>query len=124
MSVADTTERVVIARDRGRDLDPNWFPDGGLLFASDRHGGDLDVFVVPEAASDATAQRLTRSNLDDWSPAAAPDGIAIVYVSGRAIEEDRGNGDLFLQGRSDPRPIPLTVGERDARDPVWAALLG
>jgi TolB protein len=89
---ADGSRPRVLTRDRPRaggpaplDTAPAWSPDGRrIAFASDRAGGEQEVYVMN--ADGSGLRRLTRTarHVIDTTPAWSPDGRRIVFASTRA----------------------------------------
>lgn len=77
--------------------------DGTLWFASDREGGQWDLFTAtPEGDAFATPTPVAELNTGIWefNPAISPDGNLLVFTSiGRV--DGSGLGDLFVATQTD-----------------------
>jgi len=75
-----------------RDRDIQWHGEEAIIFASDRMGGQYDLFVVTSAEEDQPnlyktlsykVTRLTETDEDERDPIVSPDGKRIAYSRGR-----------------------------------------
>lgn len=68
----------------GYDDGPDYSPDGKwIYFNSDRSGG-WDIWRIPPdggGTGDASAERVTSDEWEDWFPHVSPDGKSIVFLS-------------------------------------------
>jgi serine/threonine protein kinase len=68
--------------DPGLTTDPTFWPEGKLIaYASDRTGGNLDLWV--QQLDSGEARRLTTNEADDREPNFSPDGSRIAFRSER-----------------------------------------
>lgn len=74
-----------------RDRDIEWHGEEAIVFASDRMGGQYDLFTITSAeedqpslykALDHKTTRLTKTDGDERSPVVSPDGKKIVFTRG------------------------------------------
>lgn len=85
----DEPERLTEPVPGVRRFDAAFSPGGEVLaFASNRRGGDYDVFLMrPTAADREEAQiNLTADEQDNFSPSFSPDGEEIVYTEDAATD--------------------------------------
>ena len=75
-----------------RDRDIQWHGEQAIIFASDRMGGQYDLFAVTSGDEDQPdlykalsfkVTRLTQSSEDDRNPVISPDGKRVAYNRGR-----------------------------------------
>ena len=103
------------------DLGPVWSPDGDAIAFVRNTDGNRDIYLLlPEDDDDwrgpVKAQPLITSPAADYSPAWAPDGDTLVYVS-----ERDGNPEIYTleTDKQDP-PQRLTTNEASESQPVWS----
>ena len=103
------------------DLAPVWSPDGDAIAFVRNVDGNRDIYVLrPEDDDDwrgtVKARPLISSAEADHSPAWAPDGDTLAYVS-----EREGNAEIYvLETDKDEPPQRLTTNEAEDRQPVWS----
>lgn len=96
-------------------MDPSWSADAKqIAFASHRDG----IFQIYAMNSDGSnVRRLTKHNAEDSSPAWAPDGASIAYIS-QTSDDRRG---LFLMGPNGEDPHGLAHSKlEDFCFPSWS----
>lgn len=98
----------------GQDIDPDWMPDGRLVFSSDRDGDD-NIYLL-DLESGRLIQLTHYSGGRTGGPTAAGDGRRIAFSSDRLFSWqvyvlDLGNGDIEritgpLPGKCNPAWSP------------------
>ena len=105
----------------GNDLAPVWSPDGDAIAFVRNVDGNRDIYLLlPEDDDDwrgpVKAEPLITSPEADHSPAWAPDGDTLVYVS-----ERDGNPEIYvIETDDDNPPLRLTTNEAEDSQPVWS----
>ena len=105
----------------GNDLAPVWSPDGDAIAFVRNVEGNRDIYLLlPEDDDDwrgpVKAEPLITSPEADHSPAWAPDGDTLVYVSNRD-----GNPEIYvIETDDDNSPLRLTTNEAEDVQPVWS----
>ena len=105
----------------GADSDPAWSPDGDVIAFVRDDLGNKDIYLVrPEDGEDwrgkVTEERWHNSPEDEDSPAWAPNGDALAFVSTRD-----GNSEIYAGDTSeDAPPQRLTINEAADTAPVWS----
>ena len=105
----------------GNDLAPVWSPDGDAIAFVRNVDGNRDIYLLlPEDDDDwrgpVKAEPLIASPEADHSPAWAPDGDTLVYVS-----ERNGNPEIYvIETDDDNPPQRLTTNEAEDSQPVWS----
>ncbi len=103
------------------DLAPVWSPDGDAIAFVRNAEGNRDIYLLlPEDDDDwrgaVNAEPLITSPEADHSPAWAPDGDTLVYVS-----ERDGNPEIYVfETDGDAPPQRLTTNEAEDSQPVWS----
>ena len=105
----------------GNDLAPVWSPDGDAIAFVRNVEGNRDIYLLlPEDDDDwrgpVKAEPLITSPEADHSPAWAPDGDTLVYVSNRDA-----NPEIYvIETDNDNSPLRLTTNEAEDSQPVWS----
>lgn len=100
-------------KQKGRDSDPQWSPDGTrLAFVSDRDGTN-DIWLMNTDGSGA--KNLTRGAGDDLSPRWSPDGRRIAFTSSRD-----GDVEIYLMNADGAEQTNLTKADGDDLQPAWS----
>jgi Tol biopolymer transport system component len=93
---ADGSAPVQLTNEAGADWQPDWGPDGRIVFVSERADAGGDIFVMNADGTDVT--RITATPEHEYQPRWSPDGshIAFVRSDGHAaglfvMESDRSN---------------------------------
>ena len=103
------------------DLGPVWSPDGDAIAFVRNVEGNRDIYLLrPEDDDDwrgaVKATRVIASPEGDHSPAWAPDGDTLVYVT-----ERDGNAEIYvIETDTDDPPMRLTTNEAGDSQPVWS----
>lgn len=105
----------------GSDSDPVWSSDGDAIAFVRDDFGNRDIYLLrPEDGDDwrskVLEERWQNSAEEDHSPAWAPDGDTLAFVTTRD-----GNAEIYVaQAGEDAPPQRLTINEADDTDPVWS----
>ena len=111
-----TQQRTALTRDRFRDEDPDWSPDGRtIVFASDRtpsgRDGYTNLFLID--AETKNMRYLTHGAWHDQDPRWSNDGSRIAFSSDRS-----GFYDLYAVDQAG-NGVQLTMLTGGAVDPEW-----
>lgn len=90
--------------------------DGLIVFASDvETPGFTEIYTIKADGSELT--RLTNHPGNSYAPAWSPDGTRIAYIN-----DQGGDGDLYVMDANGQRPFLLTIDDSGAEDrtPVWS----
>lgn len=103
-------------RSFGEGRHPEISPDGTkLVFASNRAGGDYEIYVVTLGAP-ATPVPVTNNSVDDFTPSWSPDGTKIAWTS----HPGGGRPDVFTMNADGSGPQNLTNSPAtDDFEPSW-----
>ena len=105
----------------GADSDPVWSPDGDAIAFVRDDLGNIDIYLLrPEDDEDwrgkIAEERWISSPEEDHSPAWAPDGDTLAFVTDRD-----GNPEIYtVNANEDEPPQRLTINEASDTDPVWS----
>ena len=96
-------------------MDPSWSPDGKQIAFASRRDDTFQIYAMN--ADGSNVRRLTKNNAENSSPAWAPDGGSILYIS--ATGDDRRG--LFLMGADGSDPHGLAHSKhQDFCFPAWS----
>lgn len=103
-------------RSFGEGRHPEISPDGTkLVFASNRTGGDYEIYAVALGAP-ATPVALTNNSVDDFTPSWSPDGTKITWTS----HPNGGRADVFTMNANGSGQQNLTNSPAtDDFEPSW-----
>ena len=105
----------------GVDSDPAWSPDGDVIAFVRDDFGNSDIYLVrPEEDDDwrgkVVEERWLNSPQEEHSPAWAPDGDTLAFVTNRD-----GNNEIYIANANDDEPAErLTINEASDTEPVWS----
>ena len=105
----------------GSDSDPVWSSDGDAIAFVRDDFGNRDIYLLrPENGDDwrgkVLEERWQNSAEEDHSPAWAPDGDTLAFVTTRD-----GNAEVYVaEAGGDAPPQRLTINEAEDTDPVWS----
>lgn len=94
------------------DWDPNWSPDGRILWSSLR---DLNLELYVMDSDGQNRRRLTDHSGRDWFPAWSPDGTTAAFSSDR-----EGSEDIYTLNLASGQLTRLTDNPADDLRPVWS----
>lgn len=104
---------VAITDGDGRDMQPDWSPDGQrIAFFSDRSGNN-DIWVV--AGTGGTAVQLTTDAADDSNPYWSPDGRRLAFMSDRS-----GSQQIWVMNADGSEPRRMTDVGVTAHTARWS----
>ena len=104
--------QVVASTPWGNADTATFFVQGELLFTSSR-GGSQDVFALDRAHPDQLSQ-LTSAAGGEFTPAYAPGGTKIAYVS-----DGDGNPEIYVMDADGSNARRVTTSMAAEGDPVW-----
>lgn len=105
----------------GVDSDPVWSPDGDAIAFVRDDFGNYDIYLLrPEEDEDwrgeVVEERWLKSDKEEHSPAWAPDGDTLVFVTTRD-----GNAEIYTANANDDEaPQRLTINDSADTEPVWS----
>ena len=105
----------------GADSDPVWSPDGDAIAFVRDDLGNYDIYLLtPEDDEDwrgeVIEERWLRSDAEEHSPAWAPDGDTLAFVTTRD-----GNAEIYTANSNDDDPPQrLTINDSADTEPVWS----
>ena len=100
------------------DQYPAWSPGGTrLAFASNRTGGETEIWVVQADGSRPTRLTRTARHVMDHTPSWSPDGRLIAFASNRLAYDDV---DLYLMRPDGTGVRRLTSAPGDENAPDWS----
>ena len=94
-----------LTANQGRNAQPQWLSEEALVFASDRAGGDWDVWLLPSITDPGTQVNLTARIGYDGQARQGPGGQTIVFVSDASgtreiwLMSSAGDGRRMLSSR-------------------------
>lgn len=106
----------------GVDSDPVWSPDGDAIAFVRDDFGNYDIYLLrPEDGEDwrgeVNEERWLRSDQEEHSPAWAPDGDTLAFVTTRD-----GNAEIYTANANDDGPPErLTINDSADTEPVWSS---
>jgi Tol biopolymer transport system component len=87
---ADGSNVVELTSGPADDRNARWSSDGSkIIFASNRAGGDWDLFIMDANGTNITP--LFDTTGSEWGPAPSPDGTRIAFSA-----EVDGNVDIYV----------------------------
>lgn len=101
----------------GAGRHPEISPDGRkLVFASNRSGGDYEIYVLDLTVAGATPTPLTSNSVGDFTPSWSPDGAKIAWTS----HPNDGRADIFTMNAdgSGQQNVTNSAGTDDF-EPSW-----
>ena len=113
---ADGSGFQALTSNGGRNIDPDYSPDGKLIiFSSDANSpGFSEIYTMTNFGGELT--QLT-SVPNSYSPVYSPDQTKIAFIN-----DQQGDGDIYLMDADGQRPTLLTIDDNGAEDhsPAWS----
>lgn len=116
MMNADGSAVVQLTDNANVDTGARFRFDGVIVFASDAETpGFMEIFTMQPDGTQVT--RLSNHPGNSYAPAFSPDGTRIAYIN-----DQGGDGDVYIMDADGQRPFLLTTDDRGAEDrtPVWS----
>ncbi len=111
--VSDDSGVIRLSDDEGKDLAPDWSPDGRQIAFQSSRNNNVDIYVM--AADGSDMHQLTDNDARDENPSWSPDGRQIAFSSTR-----NDNFEIYVMAADGSDVHQLT--DNDARDenPSWS----
>lgn len=110
---ADGTGSTNITNNAATDSEPNFGPDGSMIFSTDRNG-NFEIYRM-NALDDANPVNLTNNAASDSNPYYSTDGKSIVFASNRD-----GNLEIYKMNADGSNPVRLTNNTTPDGQPAFS----
>lgn len=97
----DGTGQTNITNNAATDSEPNWSPDGSIIFSTNRDG-NFEIYRL-NSEDDPSLTRLTNNTASDRLPYYSTGGASIVFVSNRD-----GNSEIYKMNADGSNQVRLT----------------
>lgn len=109
-----TGKAFPLAKFRGTNTTPRWFPDGENLVLSLSAEGNAELYKMPREGTKRPT-RLTHQQAAEISPDVSPDGTQIVFTSDRV-----GSPQIYLMDVDGTNVKRRSYVERKCDTPMWS----
>ncbi len=116
---ADGSNVIRLTHSPGRDMGPEWSPDGRQIAFTSSRDGNGEIYVMD--ADGRNQVNLTQHPETDNSPTWSPDGRYIAFVSWSGRDGDRhAYTDIYVMKADGTNQVRITQNPGDDGFPAWS----